>query len=139
MDLRLNPHLPIITPRIEFSSLSPSRSPTTITPHIDFAELWITENNSGSHAVNDVPSDSDSDDDDCAAMDLDILESETSDDEMLLDNNHDIKIPKPPGEPGRPNSGGYNVENELSAWGTDKISQVAVGLRTEFIYLQLTA
>ncbi len=79
---------------------------------------------SGSHAVS--PFDSDSDDEDSTAMDLDLLESETSDDEG--NNCCDIKIPKPPGEPGRPNSGGYNVENELCAWGGDKISQIMVGL-----------
>ena len=130
MDLRLNPHLPIITPGIEFSSLSQSRPPTTITPRIDFADEWMTENNnSGSHTVSDfAPSVGDSDGEDLTAMNLDLLESETSDDEQSLNNNRDIKVPKPPGEPGRPNSGGYNVKNELCAWGADKISQVMVGL-----------
>ena len=130
MDLRLNPHLPIITPRIEFSSLSQSHPPTTITPRINFAEEWMTENNLGSHAVSDfTPSVGDSDDEDLTAMNLDLLESETSDDEQPLNNNRGIKILKPPGEPGRPNSGGYNVENELCAWGANKISQVMVGLK----------
>ena len=130
MDLRLHPHLPIITPRIEFSSLSQSRPPATITPRIDFAELWIMENNSGSHAVSDVAL---SDDEGSTEMDLD---SDNEINEMLLDNNHEMlldnnnyPIPKPQGEPGRPNSGGYNIENELCAWGTDKISQVMVCLK----------
>lgn len=88
------------------------------------------ENNSGSHAVTDfAPSDSDSEDEDLATMNLDLLESESSDDEQSLNNNRDIKIPKPPGEPGWPNSGGYNIENELCAWGADKTSQVTVGLK----------
>ena len=92
MDLRLNPHLPIITPRIEFSSLSQSHPPTTITPRIDFTELWKMETptDSGSHAVS--PSDGDSDDEEPTAMDLD-----------EVNNCCDIKIPKPPGEPGQPN------------------------------------
>ena len=126
MDLRLHPHLPIITPRIEFSSMSQLRPAATITPRIDFAELWTMER-LGSHAVSDVPSDGDSDDEGSTAMELDLLESETSDNEILLDNNRDPKILKPQGEPGRPNSGGYNIENELCAWGANKISQVMVG------------
>jgi hypothetical protein len=126
MALRLHPHLPIITPRIEFSSLTQLRPPPTITPRLDFAE--IMESNSCSHAVNEVtPFEGDSDDEVSIAMDLDLLESEPSDDEVSL-NNRDIKIPKPPGEPGRPNSGGYNIENELCAWGADKTSQVMVSI-----------
>ena len=118
MDLKLNPHLPIITPRIEFSSSSHSHPPAIITPRIDFADLWVGDNYGASHAVS---SDMDSD----YEMDFDA-------DEMLFNNNE--KIPKPPGEPGRPNSGGYNIEKELSAWGADKISQVTVGSgNAEFI------
>jgi hypothetical protein len=50
-------------------------------------------------------------------------ESIVTDEEMS--NNNEL-IPKPPGEPGRPNSGGYNIENEIHAWGPKKISQVNV-------------
>jgi hypothetical protein len=122
MESRLNPHLPIITPRIEFSSSSQSHPPVTITPRIDFAQLW-TGDNPGSHAVSDAPSDDS--DSDSNAMDF---ESEASDDNMsLMPLNNNEKIPKPPGEPGRPNSGGYNIKNELRVWGADKISQVMVG------------
>ena len=139
MDLKLCPHLPIITPRIEFSSLSQSRPPMTITPRIDFAELWIMENNLGSHAVSDAPSDDDSDEG-SSDMDLDsdneinemLLDNKSN--ELLLDKNYYPKIPKPQGEPGRPNSGGYNIENELCAWSTDKISEVMVGLKQLIIF-----
>ena len=93
-----------------------------ITLRIDFADLWIMDN---SHAVsNIVPSDGDSDGD-STAMELDSPVT-SDDDEVPLNNNR--KISKPSGAPGRPNSGGYNVEHELRAWGTDKISQVTVGL-----------
>ena len=110
MDLRLNSHLPIITPHIKFSTLSQSHPPTTITPRIDFADLWTIGNDSASHVAP-------SDDEDSTSMDLDLPESESSGDEMLSNNNR--KIPKPPGAPGRPNSGGYNIENELRPWGAD--------------------
>jgi len=120
MDLRLNSHLPIITPRIEFSTLFQPRPSTTITPRIDFADMWIKGEDSASHA-SVVPSDDDSG----VSMDINSLQSESSDDEMPLSNNN-RKIPKPPGAPGRPNLGGYNVENELRSWGVDKISQVMV-------------
>ncbi len=129
MDLRLNPHLPIITPRIEFSSLTQLCPPATITPRIDFADAWTIGNNSASHIVSDFAPFVNGDDDDSITVDLELLESEPSDDEMPLNNSG--KIPKPPGEPGRPNSGGYNVENEVHAWGADKISQVTVSLKTE--------
>lgn len=119
MDLRLNSHLPLITPRIEFSTLFQPRPPTTITPRIDFTDLWIGDNS----AVEDIDP---SDDENSVSMDLNSLESE-SDNEMLSNNNR--KIPKPLGAPGRPNSGGYNIENELRSWGPDKISQVMVGLK----------
>lgn len=133
MDLpRLNLHLPIITPHIEFSSSSQSHPPTTITPRVNFAELWIMETKM--ETLTDSPAGL-HDSDDSAAMDLDLLESESSDDEV---NNYcDRKIPKPPGEPGQPNSGGYNIENELRAWGADKISHITVGLNLnlkELIY-----
>lgn len=127
MDLRLNPHLPIITPRIEFSSLTRLRPPAIITPRIDFADEWTMGNNSASHVVSDFAPFVDGDDEDSITVDLELLESEASDDETPLNNRG--KIPKPPGEPGRPNSGGYNVENEVRAWGTDKISQVTVSLK----------
>ena len=139
MDSRLNPHLPIITPRIEFSSLTHSRPPAIITPRIDFAELWITGSDSASHAVSDFNKRSPSvcgDDNDTIPMDLDLLE-EASDDEVPLNNNR--KIPKPLGEPGQPNSGGYSVENELQAWGADKISKVTLSLARAEYALLLTA
>jgi len=103
--VKLNPHLPIIM-RIEFSSLSHSHlAPAIITPHIDFADVWV-ENNRTPHTVS--PSDTMDSDDDSVSMNL---ASEASDDEILLNNNE--KIPKQPGEPGQPNSGGYNIKNEV--------------------------
>jgi len=63
--------------------------------------------------------------DDSVSMDIMDLDSksEASDDEMLLNNNE--KIPKQD-ELGQPNSGGYNIKNEVCVWGADKISQVNV-------------
>ena len=121
MPAKLHPHLPTITPRVEFSSFS-RLSPPVITPRVDFAELWTTvaHNDIDSHAVTRDPSPfSDSDD---GTMDLDL----NVDDEPLFNNK---KIPKPSGEPGRPNSGGYSIENELRVWGADKIAEVMVSHR----------
>ena len=39
-------------------------------------------------------------------------------------------IPKPSGEPGRPNSGGYSIEDALISWGKDEFGKVMVGNNT---------
>lgn len=136
MASKLSPHFPIITPRVEFSLLSQSQPPAIITSHIDFAEVWTKEDIiiGPSHAVNrESPFPSHySDDDDSVLMDIDELESDrdASDDDAPLSNLDNVKIPKPPGEPGQPNSGGYNIEHELRVWGAEKISQVTVSSRS---------
>lgn len=39
-------------------------------------------------------------------------------------------IPKPSGEPGRPHSGGYSLDNVLSDWGAETLSKLTVRLVT---------
>jgi hypothetical protein len=124
MTSKLHPHFPIITHRVEFSSLFQSQSPTAITPHIDFAEVWTTKGDSDSRAVSRDQSPSHYGDDEL--MEIDELESDVPDDSVLPNNLDNEKIAKPTGEPGRPNSGGYNIEHELRVWGADKISEVTV-------------
>jgi hypothetical protein len=97
--------LPIITQRICFSSSS--CQPAIITHRIAFAHAGLDAfGNNASHAVS-----ADIDSDDESVMHLD------PDEERLLNDNE--KVPKPPGEPGRPRSGGYNVKNELHGWDSD--------------------
>ncbi|KAK0460416.1 uncharacterized protein EV420DRAFT_1478202 [Desarmillaria tabescens] len=105
-------HLPLITRRIEFTPLARTPLPS-ITARREFA---IAREHSSSPPpvdpglpLSDVSDASDvsmqSDDDNLSGN---ILEEDSIDDE-------DVKIiPKPPGEPGRPKSGGYNLEQTLS-------------------------
>jgi hypothetical protein len=47
-----------------------------------------------------------------------------------------VLIPKPSGEPGRPHSGGYSLDDALGAWGAETLSKVTVRqplLRHDFI------
>ena len=39
-----------------------------------------------------------------------------------------ILVPKPSGEPGRPRSGGYSLEEVLSPWGVETLAKVTVSL-----------
>ena len=41
-----------------------------------------------------------------------------------------VLIPKPSGEPGRPHSGGYSLDNVLSDWGAETLSKLTVRLVT---------
>lgn len=46
--------------------------------------------------------------------------------EFPLAQCNNNKIPKPQGEPGPPNSGGYNMESELRGWSPDLLDNVTV-------------
>jgi hypothetical protein len=86
-----------------------------ITPHIDFCEEWAD-------ALDPIASIVDKnlvDDDDMISMD---------DDEESVLGTHNSKIPKPQGELGRPNCGGYSIETELHGWSPDLLENVTVSL-----------
>jgi hypothetical protein len=53
-------------------------------------------------------------------------ESELSDPETDIDEilSNNKKIPKPPGQPGRPHSGSYTLETMIKAWGKELINEV---------------
>jgi len=53
-------------------------------------------------------------------------ESELSDDPEEEDDIPATQIPKPAGEPGRPNSGGYSLEDALATWGREELGKVMV-------------
>lgn len=122
MHRSLGQHSPLITPRIEFKLQAAGGLPV-ITPRINFSEEWpaFTDNtvresdkNLGdeSGTMEDEDESSDSDDDEH--------------DEIPLARCNNRKIPKPQGEPGRPNSGGYNIESELRGWSPDLLGNVTV-------------
>jgi len=75
-----------------------------------------------------------SNDDRAMLTDDDNNESEDSesastgdDDTIGAPVNSTRKIPKPAGEPGRPGSGGYNIETQLQGWTPDLVANVNVG------------
>ncbi|PBK90452.1 hypothetical protein ARMGADRAFT_1082717 [Armillaria gallica] len=105
-------HLPLITRRIEFTPLAHTPRPS-ITAHQEFA---IAQERSLSPPLIDPgsPSLSDASDASDGSMHSD---DENPSGSIVGDDgvdNEDVKIiPKPPGEPGRPKSGGYNLEKAL--------------------------
>ena len=112
-------HLPVITSRIEFQPIKTSRPPI-ITPRIDFNQEWGSDLNHDADEDTDMVSEHNYDSDPADSL---------IDDEDAADNNESTnnkKIPKPPGEPGRPNSGGYNIEHELRGWSPDMVTAVNV-------------
>jgi len=98
-------HLPLITSRIEFHPSKAAGSQLVITPCINFDEEWglLTSGPTGSIQLEDE------------GLDV-MMEDDKDDEEPGGSNNSMNKIPKPQGEPGCPNCGGYSIENELRGW-----------------------
>ncbi|KAK0191936.1 hypothetical protein F5146DRAFT_999194 [Armillaria mellea] len=105
-------HLPLITRCVEFTPLAHTPLPS-ITVHREFIIPWerslspppVDHGSPPLSEASDTSDDSmNSDDDNLSGGALD---EEGVDDEVKV-------IPKPPGEPGRPKSGGYNLEQALS-------------------------
>ena len=120
-------HLPLITTRINFTANKVSPLPR-ITPRTFFA----TEENASRDLTPSVDSLSENEQslpnndhslDDNRAIDDD-GESELSDD--LEEVIPVTRIPKPVGEPGRPNSGGYSLEDALASWSKQELGKVMV-------------
>lgn len=114
--------LPLITHRISFSGKAMSSSPA-ITARIEFpGRLEAAKEQEVVFLQQDrelTPSVAGSDD---PSVNHD-SESELS---GLFDSDSDIKISKPFGEPGRPRSGGYNIEAVLAPWGRAEFTKVNV-------------
>ena len=72
------------------------------------------------------------------SSELDDGESELSELETDIDcdeqSNLVQKIPKPSGEPGRPNSGGYSIEDALISWGKDEFHKVTVSKQQCYLH-----
>ena len=90
-------HLPLITGRIIFTA-QVSPDPPTITPRIDFNMEDLNPSPLGRQESG-----------------IDDLEDSDSVLTDLEEEPEDEKIPKPPGEAGRPGSGGYNLK-EVLGW-----------------------
>jgi len=50
-----------------------------------------------------------------------------------------VLIPKPSGEPGRPRSGGYSLDEVLGVWGAETLSKVTVRLPTRRDFLTIVS
>ena len=120
MQRSLARHSPLITSRIEFRPSKVAGNLPVITPRIDFGEEWALPT---ADIVDPTASivDKNLDDDLSDVMDDD-------DDEIFLRNIDNSKIPKPQGEPGRPNCGGYSIESQLHGWSPDLLENVTVSL-----------
>ncbi|CAA7270444.1 unnamed protein product [Cyclocybe aegerita] len=119
MDRTISCHLPIITPRIEFTNTNSIRLLPIITPRINFALEWTESLHLAEHDDTDsIAAASDNSPDDAT------LGSEMEDQDDITDLDKNKKILKPPGEPGRLNSGGYNIDNELRGWTLALIADV---------------
>jgi hypothetical protein len=101
-------HLPLITGRIIFTA-QVSPDPPAITPRIDF-------NMEDLNTLSPGRQESDVDDAEETPSELTDIEEELEDNEKIL---------KPPGEAGRPGSGGYNLKEELG-WSKAEFDKVQV-------------
>lgn len=131
-------HLPLITNRIRFSSSGMAPLPT-ITPRVDLpllgvnilpangnpTERELTPSEDGEEGSPE--NQSNVDDGESELSELSELESDIDSDKLIWPV---LKIPKPSGEPGRPNSGGYSIEDALISWGKDEFGKVMVGNNT---------
>ena len=112
--------LPLITSRIEFHPSKAAGGQSVITPRINFDEIsGLLTDLTGSVQLEDEGSDR-----------SDVTMEDNEDDEEPVEscNKSMNKIPKPQGEPGRPNCGGYSIENELCGWSPDLLENVTVSL-----------
>ncbi|PPR03095.1 hypothetical protein CVT26_004614 [Gymnopilus dilepis] len=122
----LSRHLPLITSRIEFRLDGLSRALPLITPRIDFADSLVFDqadtDKVGSVDQIDSPEHSDASQQAFDAWELHEFPSGDHPDDCLP--IIPTRIPKPSGEPGRPHSGGYNLDDELGAWDAETLSAV---------------
>jgi len=124
----LSRHLPLITTRIHFTANKVSVVHPAITHRISFAkEDECRDLTPSMHSISENEQPNDLILDDVRIVDDD-GESELSEDPEDAEFPA-TQIPKPAGEPGRPNSGGYSLEDSLAPWGREELGKVTV--RTE--------
>lgn len=132
MEAPIKKYLPIISSRIDFG-LNSFIKPPTISARIDFANRLRTGDTpvTSSESILPLPpTEEPIKEAPGAEMDIDRLSdfsdlSDISDDEGGPGVPDEPKIKKPPGEVGRPHSGGYNLQNVLS-WDDKLYKQVVV-------------
>ncbi|PPQ82854.1 hypothetical protein CVT26_008104 [Gymnopilus dilepis] len=125
-------HLPLITPRVEFSFVdySSQLQAPNITPRMDFQTLCLQSD--GNSTIN---LHAETDEGQAAGNIFEGQDAGESEDSETSDSGRDdakteavmrkhTKIPKPCGEPGRPGSGGYNIESVLIGWTAELILEV---------------
>lgn len=152
----VNRHLPLITPRIRFETLRHPAQDTisVITARVNFAERGpLPADRISNHGQEDAD---DSSSEQARPETPDTQEmSQGSYADMMVDDplsdseysgeyigepspnqalpqvsQSDIQIPKPPGEPGRPHSGGYSLKTQLIGWTPQLYNTVKVCLST---------
>ena len=114
----LSRHLPLITTRINFTANKVPAIHPAITHRISFAKGECWDLTPSVHSI------SGNEEDDDRIVD-DEGESELSEDPEDVEFPA-TQIPKPAGEPGRPNSGGYSLEDSLAPWGREELGKVTV-------------
>lgn len=123
----LLPSLPKITHRIEFSE----RLSDDIDRNGRSASLSSQSDSLGSEESGNINSDAragvqDEDQDMDLTGSSSIYEDDVEDDSHQPSAFSTDRIPKPPGEPGRPHSGGYNLPTALVGWSKSLYTKVNV-------------
>lgn len=111
-------HLPLITTRIKFTA-----NKISALPAITARTFFATEESESRALTPSAHSISGNEESNDYILDD---ESELSDDPGEEDDFPATRIPKPAGEPGRPNSGGYSLEDALATWSREEFGKVMV-------------
>lgn len=128
-------HLPVTTHRLRFDPIYPQlRTLPTITARMNFGGLSTTSSSTHqrratSEASSILRQSLADTDEDSSAESLPHSQStpgHVSDVDEDYGVTNEALIPKPPGEPGRPRSGGYNLQERLVGWTTVFFDEVKV-------------
>ncbi|PPQ74509.1 hypothetical protein CVT26_007979 [Gymnopilus dilepis] len=125
MEPVLSRHFPVITQRIQFRYAKPP-APPPITPRIDFG---------GSNSNDEIERNSSVEPAMICNIDSEIVISDDGESEVPCSDEEGTRmvggmIMKPQGEPGRPNSGGYNLEKTLRGWTPRLFSDVSIFVKS---------
>ena len=133
-------HLPLTTNRIEFCFSTDAGPLPDITPRIDFGtdrsaalHKSRSQNEVGAIICEGERSSSEKSSIARSSTDSDINGLSSSEREEDPGETT-LKIRKPPGEPGRPGSGGYSIEGALKGWTPDLILDVKVSNHSASTY-----
>lgn len=129
-------HLPVITSRLRFDPICRRPRPLpAITARIDLIGILsaasnqpgpvLQQPNSPEYTSTLRHSSADTDEDSFTeSQHPQPVTTDGSEDDNEVDT--ETLIPKPPGEPGRPRSGGYNLQEQLIGWTTEFYDEVKV-------------